>query len=146
MVLQTREQHIRRERATSNICSNEALCAIAAAAYLSLLGPEGMKELGENIVRRSRYAMSKLSEIEGVKAPLFDSCHFKEFTVNIDMKKTRIEDVHTKLLERGVQGGRIIKPDFPRYGESAVYCVTETHSQEDIDRMAAAFQAALEES
>ncbi len=146
MVLQTREQHIRRERATSNICSNEALCAVAAAVYLSLLGPRGIRQLGENIFRRSHYAMSKLSQIKGVKAPLFDSCHFKEFVVNIDTERAEIEDVQRELLETGIQGGRIIKDAFPRYGESAVYCITEKHSQEMIDRLTIAINSILGES
>ena len=110
------------------------LWAIAAAAYMALLGPAGFRELGELIIQRAHYCATLLDGIDGVRV-LAKRGFFKEFAVNFDDTGQRVADINAGLLRRDVFGGIDLSETFPELGQSALYCVTEQHTQADIQRL-----------
>ena len=118
------------------------LWAIANAVYLSLLGPQGMREVGELILQQAHYAAKAFSRIKGVRIA-FPKGFFKEFVVNFDKTGRSVARVNKALRRHRIFGGKDISREFPELGQSALYCVTEVHTREDIDRLAAALKEAL---
>jgi len=143
-VLPERTMFAAREKARSFTGTATALWAITAAVYLSLLGPQGIRELAEVIMQKSHYAMKRISEIRGMRVPIFNSPHFEEFTVNFDGTGKTVSEVNKALLEHGIIGGKNITKEFSELGETGLYCVTEIHSRADIDKLAAALQEAVQ--
>ncbi len=143
MALQTREQHIRRERATSNICTNEALLGVGAAAFLSLLGPNGLRQLFDTILTKTNYAIKRLSELPRAKIPRFDANHYQDFVATFSGQSGTLSRINSTLLANGVHGGKSLVTDFAELGESCLLSVTETQATGAIDRLHAILAKSL---
>jgi len=127
-----------RENGKESVGTQTALWGITAGVYLSLMGPNGMYDLGQAIMQNSQYAVMQINKIQNIRGSRITSPFFKEFIIDFNDTELTVEEINTQLLEHKIFGGKDLSKEFPQYGQSALYCVTEVHTKEDIDKLVSA--------
>ncbi len=141
-VLFERTSYGSREKGNEYTGTTTGLWAITAAVYLSLMGPKGMRETGQTIMQMSQYAARRIGALNGVELGI-GSPFFKEFVVNFDGTGSTVKKINEGLLERRIFGGKDLSGEFPDYGQSALYCVTETKTKDDVDALVGALEEVI---
>lgn len=135
--------YIKREMAPDFTGSLQTLSSITAGVYLATMGPQGMYEIGQTMMERAQYGKMVIGEIAGVKTDVFAGPGFHEFVVDFNGTGKTVKEINSKLLEKGIFGGKDLSEDFPELGQAALYCITEVHHAADIEKLAAALKEAV---
>ena len=135
-----RSSHGSREKANEFFGTETGLWGITAGIYLASMGPQGMYELGETILQNVNYLIAQLSDIPGVKANVFGGSNFQEFVVDFTETGKTVKEINEALLKEHIFGGKDLSGDFEELGQSALYCVSELTTAEEMEHLAEALK------
>lgn len=133
----------KRDKGKEFVGTAAALWGITAGVYLALMGPQGIQEIGKLVLQKTQYAKEQLSSIEGVTIPFRQTTNFRDFIVDFNESSKSVSVINESLMKKKIFGGKALFEEFPRFKESALYCVTEIHRKEDIDKLVSELGAIL---